>query len=71
MNDSEKNIRKIDAKKFKRKIRAHSMWNSEGVIELFNSMLIKEDGCDKCVMNTDHGKVCKPGECVSEGKKHE
>ena len=43
MNDSEKNIRKIDAKKFKRKIREHSMWNSEGVIELFNSMLIKED----------------------------
>ncbi len=43
MDDSEKNIRKIDAKKFKRKIREHSMWNSEGVIELFNSMLIKED----------------------------
>jgi hypothetical protein len=43
MDDSEKNIRKIDAKKFKRKIREHSMWNSEGVIELFNSMMIKED----------------------------
>lgn len=43
MSDSEKNIRKIDAKKFKRKIREHSLWNSEGVIELFNSMLIKED----------------------------
>lgn len=43
MNDSEKNIRKIDAKEFKRKIREHSIWNSEGVIELFNSMLIKED----------------------------
>ena len=43
MDDSEKNIRKIDTKKFKRKIREHSMWNSEGVIELFNSMLIKED----------------------------
>lgn len=43
MYDSEKDIRKIDAKKFKRKIREHSMWNSEGVIELFNSMLIKKD----------------------------
>lgn len=43
MDDSEKNIRKIDAKEFKRKIREHSVWNSEGVIELFNSMLIKED----------------------------
>lgn len=43
MSDSEKNIKKIDAKKFKRKIREHSLWNSEGVIELFNSMLIKED----------------------------
>lgn len=43
MSDSEKNIRKIDAEKFKRKIRSHSLWNSEGVIELFNSMLIKED----------------------------
>ena len=43
MSDSDDNIRKIDAKEFKRRIRAHSMWNSEGVIELFNSMLIKED----------------------------
>ena len=43
MSNSEKNIRKIDAKEFKRKIREHSLWNSEGVIELFNSMLIKED----------------------------
>ena len=71
MSNYEKNIRKIDAEKFKRKIREHSLWNSEGVIELFNSMLIKEDGCDKCVMNTDHGKACKPGECDSKGKKHE
>ena len=43
MDDLNKSIKKIDAKKFKRKIRAHSLWNSEGVIELFNSMLIKED----------------------------
>ena len=43
MSDSDDNIRKIDAKEFKRRIRAHSMWNSEGVIELFNAMLIKED----------------------------
>lgn len=43
MSDSEKNIRKIDAEKFKRKIREHSLWNGEGVIDLFNSMLIKED----------------------------
>jgi len=68
MSDSKKNIRKIDAEKFKRKIRAHSLWNSEGIIELFNSMLIKEDGCDKCVMNTDHGKICNPNECRSAGR---
>lgn len=43
MDDLNKSIKKIDAKKFKRKIREHSLWNSEGVIELFNSMLIKED----------------------------
>ena len=43
MGDSEKDIRKIDAKEFKRKIRAHSLWSNDGIIELFNSMLIKED----------------------------
>lgn len=43
MGDSDDNIRKIDAKEFKRMIREHSMWNSEGVIELFDFMLIKED----------------------------
>lgn len=43
MSDSDDNIRKIDTKEFKRRIRAHSLWNSECVIEIFDSMLIKED----------------------------
>lgn len=38
MSKSEKNVRLIDAKSLERKIRRHSLWNSEGVVELIRSM---------------------------------
>ena len=30
--------------------------------DFFGNMPNKKN-CEKCVLNTDHGKVCKPGEC--------
>lgn len=46
MSKSEK-IRPIDAKSLERKVSRHSLWNSEGVIELIRSMPTLDVRCKK------------------------